>query len=120
MAATTTTPTCTSPFSFRSNPGSRGSVRKDRGGGFRCCGRLDRVAAWLKNGVGAAFFASLERFSCIRIATEDDFGMEGNSLSLVDSRGNLQSDGAGTGGMNRRRKGSKKGGETLLEDWTGR
>ncbi|KAK4750513.1 hypothetical protein SAY87_003995 [Trapa incisa] len=110
MAATTTSTTCTTLFSFRSNSASSGSVHKDRGGGLPSCSRLDGVAAWLINGVGAAFFASLERFSCIRIATEDDSMEEGNSLIYND--GNLRPEGAGGGidGMSRRRKGNKKGG----------
>ncbi|XVF15395.1 hypothetical protein REPUB_Repub09cG0149100 [Reevesia pubescens] len=36
------------------------------------CRKLDGAAAWLMNGVAAAFFMSLERCSCINIDTKDD------------------------------------------------
>ncbi|OMP01770.1 hypothetical protein COLO4_11609 [Corchorus olitorius] len=36
------------------------------------CRKVDGVAAWLMNGVAAAFFISLERCSCIHIDTKDD------------------------------------------------
>ncbi|KAL0450138.1 UNVERIFIED_CONTAM: hypothetical protein Slati_1570200 [Sesamum latifolium] len=44
--------------------------------------RFDAVAARLLNGVTAAFFASLERCSCINIATKDDVE-DGGSLPLI-------------------------------------
>ncbi|XVE82962.1 hypothetical protein DITRI_Ditri16bG0047400 [Diplodiscus trichospermus] len=34
--------------------------------------KLDGVAAWLMNGVAAAFFMSLERCACLHIDTKDD------------------------------------------------
>ncbi|KAG9440634.1 hypothetical protein H6P81_020799 [Aristolochia fimbriata] len=46
------------------------------------CGKLDRVATWVGNGVATAFFASLERCSCINIATDDDAD-DGNDLPLI-------------------------------------
>lgn len=42
------------------------------GGGGSCTGKVDGVAMWIINGVATAFFASLHRCSCIRIATVDD------------------------------------------------
>lgn len=46
-----------------------------------CANKLDGVAMWLVNGITGAFFASLERCSCIRISTYDDeFGDEANPL----------------------------------------
>jgi hypothetical protein len=77
------------------------------------CGKLDGVAMWLINGVTTAFFASLERCSCIRIATEDDRD-EANDLPLILNDGNLRLD----GGTSRRRvgKGKKQGGGALPED----
>ena len=35
--------------------------------------KFDGVAAWFLGGFTAAFFASLERCSCINISTKDDF-----------------------------------------------
>ncbi|KAG6394277.1 hypothetical protein SASPL_144861 [Salvia splendens] len=35
--------------------------------------KFDGVPAWFLGGFTAAFFASLERCSCINIATKDDF-----------------------------------------------
>ncbi|CAN6463561.1 unnamed protein product [Victoria cruziana] len=36
------------------------------------CKRIDRAALWLRSGLAAAFFASLERCSCVTVATDDD------------------------------------------------
>ncbi|PIM97770.1 hypothetical protein CDL12_29755 [Handroanthus impetiginosus] len=44
--------------------------------------KLDKVAVRLLSGVTAAFFASLERCSCINIATKDDVD-DGGSLPLI-------------------------------------
>lgn len=41
-------------------------------GGFITCEKLDRVACWVGTSVASAFFASLERCSCINLATTDD------------------------------------------------
>ncbi|KAG8363242.1 hypothetical protein BUALT_Bualt19G0001800 [Buddleja alternifolia] len=35
------------------------------------CEKLDRVASWLGSSVASAFFASLERCSCINLSTAD-------------------------------------------------
>ncbi|CAN4122530.1 unnamed protein product [Withania somnifera] len=52
------------------------------------CGKLDGMAMWFINGVSAAFFASLQRCSCIRIATHEDEGEDANDLPLMYSDGN--------------------------------
>ncbi|CAI0393465.1 unnamed protein product [Linum tenue] len=38
---------------------------------------------WLVNGVAAAFFASLDSCSCIRIATVDDDAEDANDAPLI-------------------------------------
>ncbi|KAG0453056.1 hypothetical protein HPP92_025720 [Vanilla planifolia] len=38
---------------------------------FMSCEKLDRVANWLGTSVASAFFASLERCSCINLSTHD-------------------------------------------------
>ncbi|KAA8528443.1 hypothetical protein F0562_035798 [Nyssa sinensis] len=93
MAATTST-SCTSFFNHRGNSVEPG-VRSSSSHGSPGCGKLDGVAMWFINGVTSAFFASLERCSCIRIATEDD-GDDGNDLPLIFNDGNFRHDG-GTG-----------------------
>ncbi|KAK9065675.1 hypothetical protein SSX86_015076 [Deinandra increscens subsp. villosa] len=77
------------------------------------CAKLDGVAMWLMNGVANAFFASLERCSCIRIATVDDHE-DANDLPLIFNDGNLRRDGGdgvdvGCGGSRRKRSKGKKG-----------
>lgn len=93
MAATTST-SCTGFFNFRSNS-DEGRVRSHGSAGG--CGKLDGVAMWFINGVASAFFASLERCSCIRIATQDD-GDEANDAPLILNDGNIRyiNDGATT------------------------
>ncbi|KAL3832835.1 hypothetical protein ACJIZ3_007571 [Penstemon smallii] len=39
--------------------------------GFMKCEKLDRVASWVGTSVATAFFASLERCSCITLSTTD-------------------------------------------------
>ncbi|KAK9279629.1 hypothetical protein L1049_013308 [Liquidambar formosana] len=39
--------------------------------GFMSCDKLDRVANWVGTSVASAFFASLERCSCINLSTTD-------------------------------------------------
>ncbi|CAI9279043.1 unnamed protein product [Lactuca saligna] len=42
--------------------------------GVKSCDKIDRMATWLGSSVASAFFASLERCSCINLATShDDF-----------------------------------------------
>ncbi|KAL3340331.1 hypothetical protein AABB24_028789 [Solanum stoloniferum] len=86
MAATTTT-SCGSFFSFRPSsvePRIRSSAASTTSG----CGKFDGMAMWLINGVSAAFFASLQRCSCIRIATHEDEGEDANDLPLMYNDGN--------------------------------
>lgn len=49
------------------------------------CKLLDGLVGWIFHNVAAAFFASLERFSCINIDTKDD--LDDNLLS-DNNRGN--------------------------------
>ncbi|EOY15677.1 hypothetical protein QQP08_023643 [Theobroma cacao] len=114
MAATTSSTSCSSFFNLRSNnvePRVRPSSSTH--GSPAGCGKLDGVAMWFINGVATAFFASLERCSCIRIATEDD-GEEANDVPLIHSDGNMRHD-AGTASRRRTGKGKKGGGGALLE-----
>ncbi|XP_074556422.1 uncharacterized protein LOC141812267 [Curcuma longa] len=39
---------------------------------FVACDKLDRAMNWVGASVSSAFFASLERFSCINLSTTDD------------------------------------------------
>ncbi|XP_015573994.1 uncharacterized protein LOC107261169 [Ricinus communis] len=87
MAATTST-NCTGFFNFRSNS-DEGRIRSSSSHGSPGCGKLDGVAMWFINGVASAFFASLERCSCIRIATEDDCD-EANDAPLILNDGNIR------------------------------
>nr|KYP54643.1 hypothetical protein KK1_000838 [Cajanus cajan] len=40
--------------------------------GFMSCDKLDRVAMWVGSNVVSAFFASLERCSCINLSITDN------------------------------------------------
>lgn len=103
MAATTST-SCASILNFRANSVEHQSrdVRSHQssaggphssnsgGGGGSCTGKLDGVAMWIVNGVANAFFASLHRCSCIRIATVDDGddAYNDDDLPLIFNDGN--------------------------------
>ncbi|KAH6796148.1 hypothetical protein C2S51_037134 [Perilla frutescens var. frutescens] len=77
------------------------------------CAKLDGVAMWLINGITGAFFASLERCSCIRISTnEDDFGDEANPLIFNDGDCRVDHDGR----IRRRRLGKGKKPRAFVED----
>ncbi|KAL5062441.1 hypothetical protein RYX36_024178 [Vicia faba] len=39
--------------------------------GLMSCDKLDRVVSWVGTNVASAFFASLERCSCINLSTTD-------------------------------------------------
>ncbi|KAF8410254.1 hypothetical protein HHK36_002779 [Tetracentron sinense] len=113
MATTNTSTNCTSFFNLRGclvKPRVQKSIVHDSPTGAKS----DGVAMWLINGVAAAFFASLDQCSCIRLATEDDGDDEANDLPLICNAGNFQRDGE-TGSRRRARKGKKRGG--LLEDF---
>ncbi|KAK1316066.1 hypothetical protein QJS10_CPA05g01623 [Acorus calamus] len=76
-------------------------VRRGQSG----CGRLDRMAAWVGYGVAAAFFASLERCSCINLTTaEEDEGEDSKAVPLI------------RGGKRRRRGKGKKKTSDLFKD----
>ncbi|XP_077225901.1 uncharacterized protein LOC143859109 [Tasmannia lanceolata] len=38
---------------------------------FISCDKIDRMASWVGSSVASAFFASLERCSCINLSTTD-------------------------------------------------
>ncbi|KAK7351241.1 hypothetical protein VNO77_10539 [Canavalia gladiata] len=116
MAATTSS-TCNGFFNLRSsNPDDDSRVRESSSSsqGSSGCGKLDGVAMWFINGVTMAFFASLNRCSCIRIATEED-GEDANDLPLMFNDGNLRHDGV-VGTTSRRRTGKGKKTEAVLVD----
>ena len=53
------------------------------------CEMLDRVAYWVGSNVASAFFASLERCSCINLSTtdlDDDFDNENDDRPLMFSK----------------------------------
>lgn len=108
-AAASSTSSCSGNF-FSLRPANVGPrVVRGHGGGSAAagCGKLDGVAMWFINGVATAFFASLERCSCIRIATEDDVGEEANDVvPLIHCDGNVK----GTTSRRKNRKGKIKGG----------
>ncbi|PKA65967.1 hypothetical protein AXF42_Ash010376 [Apostasia shenzhenica] len=62
-----------------------------------------RVASWVGNGVAAAFFASLELFSCVNLTTVDD-REEPKDLPLMEDDGNARNGGK----FVRRRRNSRK------------
>ncbi|XP_027356631.1 uncharacterized protein LOC113865983 [Abrus precatorius] len=113
MAATASS-TCNGFFSLRSPNPVESRVRDSSSSsqGSSGCGKLDGVAMWFINGVTMAFFASLNRCSCIRIATEEDAEDE-NDLPLMFNDGNLPHDGV-VGTASRRRTGKGKKSEAVL------
>ncbi|OVA09419.1 hypothetical protein BVC80_8747g4 [Macleaya cordata] len=67
------------------------------------------MAMWLINGLATAFFASLERCSCLHIATKDD-GDDANDdhdLPLIPKEENFQGDHRSTGIRRRTGRGKK-------------
>ncbi|KAK9270587.1 hypothetical protein L1049_026168 [Liquidambar formosana] len=111
MAATTST-SCSSFFNLRTTS-DEPRVRTSSSHGSPGCGKLDGVAMWVINGVATAFFASLERCSCIRIATEDDTD-DANDLPLIYNDGNYRQEGGAT--ISRRTGKGKKGGGAFAEE----
>ncbi|OMO70831.1 hypothetical protein COLO4_28471 [Corchorus olitorius] len=108
MAATTSS--CSSFFNLRSTSANEPRVRtQTTHGSSSGCGKLDGVAMWFINGLASAFFASLERCSCIRIATEDD-GEEANDVPLIHSDGNYGRHDGGVISRRRTGKGKRGGG----------
>ncbi|KAJ8773287.1 hypothetical protein K2173_028464 [Erythroxylum novogranatense] len=114
MAATTTSSTCTDVFSFPSDGVDPRSVRTSSNhGSSPGCTKLDGLAMWFINGVASAFFGSLERCSCIHIATVDD-GEEANDAPLILNDGNARYEGGTTSGR-RTMKGRNITGASDLE-----
>ncbi|KAF9621127.1 hypothetical protein IFM89_016621 [Coptis chinensis] len=107
MAAITSSSNCTTFFNLRGSSVVP-RVRSSTSHGSPGCGKLDGVAMWFINGVTSAFFASLERCSCINIATYDDSD-EGNDLPLISNDGNFRRE-SSTGSRRRSGKGKKRGG----------
>lgn len=54
--------------------------------------KLDQAASWVSSTVVSAFFSSLERFSCVNVATSDPEDEEENDINLPqnDTRTHLQ------------------------------
>ena len=54
--------------------------------------KLDQAASWVSSTVVSAFFSSLERFSCVNVATSDPEDEEENDTNLPqnDTRTHLQ------------------------------
>ena len=48
--------------------------------------KLDQAALWLSATVSSAFFTSLERFSCVNVATDDDDDDEDDQSDAVQAR----------------------------------
>ncbi|KAK4559891.1 hypothetical protein RGQ29_008895 [Quercus rubra] len=114
MAATTTSTSCSTCFNFQSKTVEPRPLTSPSSHSPPGCGKLDGVAMWFINGVTTAFFASLERCSCIRIATTEDDGDEGNDLPLILNDGNFRHEG-GSGTTSKRRTGKGKKGGAILE-----
>ncbi|KAM0888056.1 hypothetical protein ACQ4PT_028592 [Festuca glaucescens] len=106
--ATTLTPTA--PFCDRSGWQRARRRRPQSSSGQDGCGRpLDRVAGWVGGGIAAAFFASLERCSCVNVRTHDDLDDDEQRDSvapLMLDDGNDEAAGAGGGRRRRGRGGS--------------
>ncbi|GMI77383.1 hypothetical protein HRI_001407600 [Hibiscus trionum] len=121
MATTisTTTSNCSYFFNLRSNSVEPREARSSSSSGHGSqlaaagsgCGKLDGVVMWFVNGVSTAFFASLDRCSCIRIGTVDD-GEDANDLPLIHSDGNVRS---GYRTTSRRRGRGEKGAAFIQE-----
>lgn len=86
------------PVEFNSQSGSVGLLlwyqegTMDRVGTFSSeyCNKLDRAAVWVGTSVVSAFFASLERCSCITLSTtdtEDEEEAKDRPLMFVNSNG---------------------------------
>nr|POE84002.1 hypothetical protein CFP56_54793 [Quercus suber] len=54
--------------------------------------KLDQAASWVSSTVVSAFFSSLQRFSCVNVATTDPEDEEENETNLPqnDTRTHLQ------------------------------
>ncbi|KAB2619526.1 hypothetical protein D8674_015395 [Pyrus ussuriensis x Pyrus communis] len=102
--------TCSSFFSFRSSSSSvEPKLRSSSSGSSHGCSKVDGVAMWLMHSVSYAFFASLERCSCIRITTQED-GDDCNDLPLILNDGNFRHEVVDHSTTSRRRTGKGKKG----------
>ncbi|KAG4400439.1 hypothetical protein GLYMA_07G054300v4 [Glycine max] len=54
------------------NSNSNSNSNSNNNCGFMSCDKLDRVANWVGANVASAFFASLERCSCINLSIKDN------------------------------------------------
>lgn len=119
-SATTSSTTCANFFNFRSSSTSNQPYRvrdsSSQTSSPGCGGKLDGVAMWFVNGVTMAFFASLNRCSCIRIATKEDVD-DPNDLPLMFDDGNLRHDGVAAAATTSRRRTGKveKSGAVLVD-----
>ncbi|PSS17309.1 Mixed-linked glucan synthase [Actinidia chinensis var. chinensis] len=109
----TTSSSCSGFFNIRANP-VEPRVRSSPRHGSSGCAKVDGVAMWFINGVASAFFASLDRCSCIRIATHEDAVDDANDVPLIFNDGNYRHDGR-SGGRRRSGKGKKAG--ASIEDF---
>ncbi|KAI3832188.1 hypothetical protein MKX03_012747 [Papaver bracteatum] len=96
-------------FNVRGNSSSVESrVRSSRSAhaGSSSSGKVDSMAMWFINGISTAFFASLEKCSCINVTTHDDGYDSNEDLPLIpkDDQDNFQHDNRGTGGKSKKKK----------------
>ncbi|MCL7026468.1 hypothetical protein MKW94_015611 [Papaver nudicaule] len=95
-------------FNVRGNsslPESR--VRASRPHGSSA-GKVDSMAMWFVNGISTAFFASLEKCSCINVTTHDDGYDSNEDLPLIPKdEDNFEHHNRATG-IRRRRNGKGK------------
>uniref|UniRef100_A0ACD6A686 Uncharacterized protein n=1 Tax=Avena sativa TaxID=4498 RepID=A0ACD6A686_AVESA len=118
MATTTLTSTAVSSPRFYGRSGWQRARRPPSSSGQGGCGRpLDRVAGWVGGGIAAAFFASLERCSCVNVRTNDDLDDDEQRDSvalLMPDDGNAAAAGGGRrrgrGGSRINEKGRRSGG----------
>lgn len=69
----------TKPGPFGGRQGTHGQAAMNGinpNGGFLSYGNMESYAMWVATGVASAFFASLERCSCIHLHTAEDDGDE--------------------------------------------
>ncbi|GLT79789.1 hypothetical protein SLA2020_512640 [Shorea laevis] len=64
----------------------------ETGCSFISCEKLDRMANWVGTSVASAFFASLERCSCINLSTDFDEEEEANDRPLMLTKPVVQDD----------------------------
>ncbi|ONK74572.1 uncharacterized protein A4U43_C03F7870 [Asparagus officinalis] len=112
MPSITPSARCSAFFNLRTPSSTNHRPRRSSTGQGQpsCAGRLDRVVQWVGNGVATAFFASLERCSCIKVSTDEDHD-EARDLPLIHDDGNARDIGEvfdGGEGIRRRVRGKGK------------